>query len=539
LNSIYPSFQDAAQHQANKRCLVYLGNEYTFAELTELVERAAGALRQLGIAPNDKAILFLPNIPQWIIAWLALQRIGAVAVPITPFYAPSDLKYIANDCGAETIFCLDTNFGYVERTLAETNIRRVVVTTLVELLPLWQQWLGRALNRVPEGEVRLSGTTLAFGQLLKTKQSCERCEPAQDMATAEILYTGGTTGHPKGVPISHTLFLESMRAQRQAREKLVPIGADVIIQGAPLYHILGQAVGLGGLMHGDCVILLPRVNLDATFDHVQRYRATSFFAVPAMYRMILEHDRIDQYDLSSLQYCFSGGDVLPVEVARRWEQKFRKPIYNGYGATETCGGVALTPVGEPVPEGTAGKIVPFQRVMLAHPDSLDAVPSDQAGELLVSSDHMVLAYWNKPAETARCFVKRDGRVWYRTGDIVRIDDGWLYFQDRSVDTIKHKGYRVAAARVESVLQEHPAVIAACVVGIPDEQVGERIKAFVVLKEDVKGMTAFDLVAWCRQRLAGYEVPHYIEFRDMLPKSKVGKLLRRELRSEERRKLQVT
>lgn len=352
-----------------------------------------------------------------------------------------------------------------------------------------------------------------------------------------MLYTGGTTGYPKGVPISHALFLEAMREQRRAGEGLVPKGQDVLIQGAPLYHILGQVVGLGALLHGEQMILLPRANLDATFDHIQRYKATTFFGVPTMYRMILEHDRVDQYDLGSLKYCFSGGDVLPVEVAHRWRKKFGKPIHQGYGATEAGGGISLTPAGEPFPEGSVGKVVPFQKIKIVNPDTLEPLPVGESGELLVSSEHMVNAYWNKPEETLRSFVNLDDKRWYRTGDIVRLDDrGWLFFQDRSVDVIKHKGYRVAASRIEAVLQEHPAVIASCVVGVPDSNVGERIKAFVVLKEDVKGITAYDLTTWCRGRLAPYEVPHYIEFRDMLPKSKVGKLLRRELRAEEQRKM---
>jgi long-chain acyl-CoA synthetase len=178
--------------------------------------------------------------------------------------------------------------------------------------------------------------------------------------------------------------------------------------------------------------------------------------------------------------------------------------------------------------------------MLIDPDTLEPIHpnSDEPGELLVSSEHMTRAYWNKPEETAERFVNLDGKVWYKTGDILSIDkDGWAYFHDRSVDLIKHKGYRVAASKVEAVLQENPAVIASCVVGVPDPKVGERIKAFVVLKEDVKGVTAYDLIRWCSERLAYYEVPQYIEFRDMLPKSKVGKLLRREIRSQERRKLE--
>jgi len=191
-----------------------------------------------------------------------------------------------------------------------------------------------------------------------------------------------------------------------------------------------------------------------------------------------------------------------------------------------------------ISKGAAGKIVSFQKVKVVDPDTLEPVPLGEPGELLVSSENMVTGYWNKPEETSRCFVNIDGRLWYRTGDIVKIDeDGWLYFIDRCGDIIKHKGYRVAASKVERVLQEHPAVMAASVVGVPDPMVGERIKAFVVLKEDVRGVNAYELIRFCRERLAAYEVPHYIEFRDALPKSKVGKILRRELRAIERKKLE--
>jgi long-chain acyl-CoA synthetase len=508
--------------------------------LDDAVDRLAAALVELQIYKGDKAILFLPNLPQWIIAWLALQKIGVVAVPITPLYAPSDLKYIANDSGAETIFCLDTNFGYVARVLPETKLKRVIVTTMVEVLPLWKRLLGKALNKVPEGSVRFDKNTLKFGELLREHdRSRARYESSSGDEISEMLYTGGTTGHPKGVPISHALFLEAMREQRRAGEALVPLGRDVFIQSAPLYHILGQIVGVGALLHGDRMILLPRLNLDAVFDHIQRYKATTLFGVPAMFRMVLEHDRVDQYDLSSLKYCFSGGDVLPLEIARRWKKKFGKPIYQGYGATETCGAISLAPADRTFPEGTVGRIIPFQKGKIVSPETVEPVVDGQPGELLVASPHMVRGYWNKPDETSRAFVHMADGLWYRTGDIVRLDaDGWLFYEDRSADVIKHKGYRVAASRVETALQEHAAVMASCVVGVPDETVGERIKAFVVLEEDAKGITAYDLIKWCRERLAPYEVPQYIEFRDMLPKSKVGKLLRRELRAEERRKMEV-
>jgi len=231
-----------------------------------------------------------------------------------------------------------------------------------------------------------------------------------------------------------------------------------------------------------------------------------------------------------------GGDVLPHEIARRWKEKFGREIYEGYGATETCGGVTMCPVDEPRPAGTIGRVVRTKKVKIIDEASLAPVPPGEAGELIVSSAHMVDAYWNKAEETAEAFLRIDGSQWYRTGDVVSVDeDGFLYFVDRTADTIKHKGYRVSSSEIEAALQEHPAVLAACAVGVPDERVGERIKCFVVLKQDVKGVTGYDLIHWCRERLASYKIPGYIEFRDMLPKSKVGKLLRREMRREERKR----
>ncbi len=459
-----------------------------------------------------------------------------ISIPISPIYTPVDLAYMASDSGAETIFCLDTNFGYVAQVLPETGLKRVIVTNMAELLPWWKRLIGRGFDKIPRGKVASGENIFRFRDLLKGDRASLPPLKADPEDFFEMLYTGGTTGLPKGVPYTNIVFLESISEQRAVSEPYIPKGKDILIQGGPLFHILGQAMGLGALLSGDTLILLPRVNLDGLFDHIQRYRALTFFGVPAMYRMILEHDRVDYYDLSSLQYCFCAGDVLPQEVAERWLRKFGKPLYQGYGTTETCGRVSLTPMGEKAPPGSAGKVTPLQKVKLVDPDTLEPVPPGEPGELLVSSEHMVRGYWNKPEETAACFIEREGRLWYRTRDIVRIDEeGWLFYLDRSVDTIKHKGYRVAASEVEAVLQEHPAVIAACVVGIPDERVGERIKAFVVLKEDIKGVSAYDLIRWCRERLAPYKIPQYIEFRDMLPKSKVGKVLRRELREEERKK----
>lgn len=537
----FEAFVGVARRFPQKPAMIYLGERYSFKVLLDMVGQVAGAFSRMGVGKGDRVILYLYNMPQTIVVWLALQRLGAVPVMIAPVYTSYDVKYMANDVEAHVILCMDTNVTYVVDVLSETSIRKVVVTTLVDLLPRRKGVIGKAFRRIPSGRTPKGTEFVPFRDLLKGGSFHDQPPSlkAEPQDTSVMLYTGGTTGFPKGVPLPCGLFLYRAREWATATEGLLPPGQGITLLAAPFYHIIGQMDAMAPLLvTGETVIIMPRVVLDAMFDHIQRYRATRMFAVPALYRMILEHDRLDHYDLSSLKYCGTGGDVLPVEVGRRWQEKFGIPLYQGYGATELCGAISLSYARDGVPpEGSAGRISPGSKFKLVDPDTLEPVPPGEAGELMATSPHAVQAYWNKPDETQKCFHVADGEVWYRTKDVVQIDEkGWLYFRDRSVDLIKHKGYRVAAAEVERVLQEHPAVIAASVVGVPDERVGERIKAFVVLKEDVKGVSGLELTNWCKERLAPYKVPQYIEFRDMLPKSKVGKFLRRELREEEKRKM---
>ncbi len=536
---IYQAFKDSAEKNAKKTAVIYLGTRYSYEKILNLAEKFASALQKLGLKPGERIVLYIPNSIQWVVAWLGIQRAGGIAVPITPIYTAHDLRYIANDSQASFVICADTNYGYVKEVLPETKLRGVIVTRLADLLPWWKRVFGWAFDRVPKGKVGKDKGTWFFKDLIKASPKSLQVQEPSEENVAEILYTGGTTKFPKGVPITHGLYLESAFEQITISENLFPPSENVIVGSAPLFHILGQTCGLAVLLVGGTLILMPKVNLDAIFDSIQRFKAKTLIGVPTLYRMILEHDRIDMYDLSSLQFCFNGGDVLPVEINQRWRKKFNKPIYQGYGATETCGGVSMCPTDKENPLKSIGKVVPSKKIKIVDPDTLEPVPTGTPGELLVHSEKMVRKYWNKPEETAEAFVEMDGLLWYRTADIISMDEeGYLYFIDRTVDTIKHKGYRVSSSEIESVLQEHPAVIGACAIGVPDPKVGERIKAVVVLKEDVKGITGYDLIKWCRKRLASYKVPQYIEFRDMLPKSKVGKLLRREIRSEEERRSQA-
>jgi long-chain acyl-CoA synthetase len=540
--NIFSTFAQTAERRGRNSAVIYLGTRYDYLKLKSLSERFAAALQDIGVRRGQRVMLYVPNGIQWVVSWLGIQRADAVCVPITPIYTPHDLRYIANDSEAEAIVCADTNFGYVKSVLPDTRIKTVIVSKMADLLPAWKRYFGFLFDVIPKGKMALGDNIYAMTDLLaKYKgRTCSLAAPENgDRDVAEILYTGGTTKHPKGVPISHDLLLVSADEQIRTSEPLFPPEENVIVGNAPLFHILGQTCSLSTLLVGGTLILQPKVNLDAAFDSIQRFKAKTMIGVPTLYRMMLEHSRLEQYDLSSVEYWYSAGDVLPVEVGKRWQEKFGKTIYQGYGATETCGGVAMCPTNVQNPPKSVGRIVPSKKVRIVSPETLEPVKLGEPGELLVTSKHMVTSYLNKPEETEEAFVELDGELWYRTSDIMRMDEeGNLFFVDRTVDTIKHKGYRVSASEIEAVLQEHPAVIGSCVVGIPDPKVGERIKAYVVLKEDVKGVTGYDLIKWCRKQLVAYKVPQYIEFRDMLPKSKVGKLLRREIRSEEKRRMEA-
>lgn len=538
-NNIFSQFEKAVAKYGQRVCVKYLGTSFTYEQLKVLAERFASALYATGFEPGNKVILYLPNSIYWIVAWLGVLRADGVAVPTSPIYVSKDIKYMANDSNATHVICTDVNYGYVKEAMPETGLKLAVVVRLDDLLPFWKRLAGWAFDRVPRGLFREDNKTITFEKFMKLKGDLINTPKRQDLDTAEILYTGGTTKFPKGVPISHGLYLIAAKEHVDIPKKLFSPEENVIIGSAPLFHILGQTCALSTIFEGGRLIVMPKVNLDAIFDAIEREKAKTIIGVPQLYRMILQHQRLEYYNLSSLRYCFSGGDVLPLEIYNRWKKRFGVPLYQGYGATETCGGVLLCRTDEENPPASVGKVVPSKEVKLVDPNTLEEVSVGEPGELLVHSEKMVKAYLNKPEETQEAFVEIDGKLWYRTGDILRKDEnGYFYFVDRTVDTIKHKGYRVSASEVEGVLQEHPAVMAACVVGIPDPKVGERIKAYVVLKEDVKGVLGHDLIKWCRERLASYKVPQYIEFRDMLPKSKVGKLLRREVRAQEKRKTEV-
>ncbi len=531
-------FERACEKYADKTAIIYLGQKFSYLKIRELIDRFATALHELGVRKDDKVMLYIPNCPQFLIAYLGAQRIGAIPVPVSPIYTPYEMRYLINDSEAETVLCLDTNFRYIQEVFPDTCLKRAIVTTYVDLLPIYKRAVGFLFDKVPDGVIEKGPDIHSFKRLIhKYPPKPPRVDLNPREQLCYILYTGGTTGFPKGCILTHTGMVSFVNDITSVGEGFIADGEEVFIMVNPLFHQMAQGVILGMVLtKGNTAVLMPIPQVDSILYAIQKYKGTLFLGAPTLYRMILENDRLDLFDLSSLKYCWSGGDVLPLEVYNRWRDKFNVPIYQVYGSTEV-GFTAMSPLDREPVTGSVGLPLPSRQIRIVDTDTLETVPTGTSGELLVTSEYIAKSYWKKPEETAKSYVKIDGKTWYRMKDFVRMDDdGQLYYVDRSADIIKHKGYRVSCSEIEAVLQDHTAVIGACVVGVPDARVGERIKSIVVLKEDVRGVSGSELTRWCRDRLAPYKVPQYIEFRDMLPKSKVGKLLRREVRDEERRRI---
>jgi long-chain acyl-CoA synthetase len=534
----FSRFDHMSDVYPHRTALVYLGEHFTYRRLRNLSERFAAALHAMGVEKGDRVMIYIPNSVQWVIAFLGIQRLGAVIVPVAPIYTSHEIIYMIKDAGVSIVICTDTNFCYVKEALEQTDLKQAIVTNMVDLLPIWKRYLGVLFDKIPKGKVDGDTRVSWFRSLLKQAPMKEYVEidPVKDLSY--ILYTGGTTGFPKGVPGSHigmTSYVNDI-TEDVAGDHLKE-GQDTYIAINPLFHIMALGLFMAvGLNKGNTTLLMPIPQVDAILEAIQRYRVRWLLGVPALYRMILENDRLDRYDLSSLTYCYCGGDVLPEEVKDRWRKHCGIPIYQVYGSTEV-GHVTYSKIGiEPSPRAI-GFPLKSRECMIVDPETLERVPENESGELLVTSPYTLKEYYQKPDETKKAYIEIQGKIWCRMGDFISaLPSGELIYMERSADIIKHKAYRVSASEVEAVLQDHATVIGACVVGVPDPKVGERIKAIVVLKEDARGVGGTELISWCRERLASYKIPSYIEFRDMLPKSKVGKLLRREVRDDEIRRM---
>ena len=500
----------------------FLGAQLTFLDLKVRSDALAASLRALGIGPGDRVGIMLPNCPQYIIAAFAVLRLGAIVVNVNPSYTAPEFVTIAADSAMRAVITLDALAPLVLGSRARTAVEQVIVTSLAEYAAG-----GAAAPRVDGA--------LAFTDLLE-HESPSLARPAigpDDLAVLQ--YTGGTTGTPKGAMLTHrNVWANVVQTESWTNPAYVVNGSERYLVVIPYFHIYAFSVCMmAGLRIGALQIIHPKYDPEQVLASIRDFRPTYFPAVPTVFVSLLNHPRVADYGLDRVRWFNSGGAPCPVEVMEEFERRIGRPLNEGYGLSETSPVTHSTPqlafrkigsIGLPFPD-TDMKIVDVET-------GRRELPPGEAGELCISGPQVMKGYWNKPAETAAALRQHaDGRVWFHTGDIARMDDeGYTTIVQRKKDLIIVDGFNVYPSEVEAVLYAHPAIRLAAVIGVPDRYHGEIVKACVAFKPGAAAAVA-ELIAHCRASLAEYKVPRLVEVRDTLPMSAVGKILYRVLRDE--------
>jgi len=529
---------DAARDFPSAPALHFQGRTVSYAQLAEQAWRFAGALAGLGVGKGTKVGLVLPNCPQAVIAFFGALRLGAVVVQNNPLYTERELGHQLADAGVEVVVCLDLAYERVKAVREATAIREVVVTSVLDELPAVKRAIApytrkgkAAAQAIGRDEPIRRWRELVATATTRAEEA--EVDPASDLALLQ--YTGGTTGLSKGVMLSHANLRSNVEQVRAWFPDADP-GREVMMAVLPFFHVYGLTVSLlFGVRIGAALVLMPRFDLEQVLAAVDRHRPTLFPGVPTMYVAINNAAAKGGHDLSSIKACLSGAAPLPLEVAERFERYSGGRLVEGYGLSE-CSPVALAnPIYGKRKAGTIGMPLPDTRARVVDPAEPDrAMPTGEAGELAINGPQVMLGYWNRPEESAQ--VLHDG--WLLTGDMAVMDDeGYFQIVDRKKDLIIAGGYNVYPREVEEVLYEHPKVLEACVAGVPDSYRGEMVKAFVVLRPGEEATTE-EIRSFAKERLAAYKVPRAVEFREELPKTLIGKVLRRALVEEEQAKTQA-
>ena len=538
--SVVETFDAATERWQGKTALVFYGRKISYRELRNEVDRFAAALADLGVKKGDKVALLLLNSPQFIIAYFGALKAGATLTPISPVYVSSEIKHQIEDSGARTIVCQDILYDHVDK--AGVELDRVILTGVAEYLPRLKRFLGQSMLRAvyqkmsaPPTEIFQREGFYQFQELLKRyppEPPRIEFDVREDVVT--LPYTGGTTGLPKGAVITHRNLVAAQHLGQAFWGNVMEAGKEIILAYLPFYHIYGQSVVmLGGISQGYTLVIFTTPDLDDILNSIESYRATIFYSVPSLYEALRDYARTDRVNWKRLKVLVSGADALLEDTARGWEKRTGTRIHEGWGMTETSSVGILSPYGRPK-VGSFG--VPLCNTFgaIADPEGTDFLPVGEVGELLVRGPQVMKGYWKRPEETAEVIVEIDGETWLRTSDLASMDEeGYFYFYDRKRDMIKYKGLAVFAREVEEVLTGHPQVKEAGVIGVPDPEVGERVKAVVVLETEARGkVLEEEIIKYCEEKLAHYKCPKVVEFRGEVPKTDVGKVSRRELRETE-------
>jgi long-chain acyl-CoA synthetase len=511
-----------------KTAFVYYGSKWTYGEFWDAAGRVASSLARDGFVAGDRIALYLPNSPAYPIAFYAALRLGLTVVPISPLYIAQDLVRILVDGNPKGLVTLEILYPNLAKVAVEVTIPNVYVARTREFYP-WPKRLfvnlvlrrqGRSTTFPRDPNVR------PWSHLARGDGSFPPATGDPSTEVAVYQYTGGTTGRPKAAMLTHRNLVANA-LQCRAWFSAQPPGHGIVLAAIPFFHVYGMTVAMNyPLAHGATIVLENRPDPSETLEMIGKYRPTELPGVPALYAAINNHPKVAQYDIRSIQVCVSGSAPLPAEVARRFEELTGGKLIEGYGLTEASPVTHANPIGGERRAGSIGLPLPLtdQRVFDLE-DRSKLLGPGEVGELGVRGPQVMLGYANAPAETA---LVRHGE-WLLTGDVARIDsDGYAFIVDRKKDMIDVGGFKVYPREVEEVLYQHAAVLEAAVIGVPDPQLGEVVKAFVVTKAGATASEA-ELIAFVRERIAHYKAPRSVEFRKELPKSAVQKVLRRMLR----------
>jgi long-chain acyl-CoA synthetase len=527
---LFALLEETGKKYPDSACTIFKGARISYQEMNRLTDRLAAGLASLGVQKGDRVGIFMPNTPQFVIAYFAILKLGGVVVATNPLYSEREIEHQLNDAGVEVMVVMSNFYNLIKKVQPNTKLRKLVVTNLKETLPGLLRFLF-TLTREKKGGFRV---TLAQGDvwmqdLITRYNPTDR--PKVDVTADDVAlfqYSGGTTGISKAAVATHRNLVANAM---QIKSWMVDVqeGKEIVLMGIPLFHVYGMVAGLMFAMaSGASMVMVPNPrDLKDVMSNIQIYGATIFPGVPTLYNAINNHPDViaGKYNLSSVRVCISGSAPLLRETKEKFEALTGGTVFEGYGLSEAPTATHCNPLKGENRTGSIGLPLPdVDARIISLDDGVTVLPQGEIGELVLKGPQVMKGYHNMPTETEN--VLRDG--WLYTGDIAYMDeDGYFYIVDRKKELIKPGGYQVWPREVEEVIMEHPKVLEVGVAGIPDPYRGETVKAWVVLKP---GETATDeeIKEFCKEKLAKFKVPTHVEFRDELPKTTVGKILRREL-----------
>lgn len=527
---LFHFLEDSARKYPDQPCTIFKGAEISYREMSRLTDTLAASLADLGVKKGDRVGILIPNTPQFVLAYFAVLKIGGVVVATNPMYTGREIIHQANDSGMKVMIVMSNFYQRVKSVQQETKINQMIVTNIKETLPPLTRILFTLFKEKKAGfRVTLEEGDIWLQDLLDQHQPEDIPEvevTPEDQAIFQ--YSGGTTGPPKAAIALH----KNLVANTLQIKSWIPTaveGEEVVLMAIPLYHVYGMVCGMNfGLALGAALVMVPDArDIQDVVANLEKYNATIFPGVPALYNAINIYPDVQagKYDLSSIKACISGSAPLMRETKETFETLTGGVVFEGYGLSEAPTASHCNPLQGENRTGSIG--LPFPDVdarIIDLDDEETEVPTGEIGELVIKAPQVFKGYYNMPTETRNAL--RDG--WLYTGDIARMDeDGYFYIVDRKKEVIKPGGFQVWPREVEEMIQDHPAVQEVGVAGVPDPYRGETVKAWLVLKEG-QSLTKEELRDWCRDKLASYKIPTEIEFREELPKTHVGKLLRREL-----------